>query len=83
MRPTRAVLLALAVALTIAPAAGAASVGPSMPAGEPGVNDLPVIRAQSNTTNFLDIQGRDVQRGGYGNTTLDGSTADQIGRAHV
>ena len=75
MRPTRLVLLALAVALLVAaPVAGAATAGPLAPADEPAASDLPVIRGQSNTTNFLDIQGRDVQRGGYGNATLDGST---------
>ncbi|PSP54607.1 hypothetical protein BRC74_00710, partial [Halobacteriales archaeon QH_7_68_42] len=75
MRPTRLVILALAVALLVAaPVAGAATAGPLAPADEPAASDLPVIRGQSNTTNFLDIQGRDVQRGGYGNATLDGST---------
>lgn len=36
---------------------------------------VPIIRAQANTTNYLDIRGRDVQRGSYAGASLDGATA--------
>lgn len=79
MRPIRPALLAVALAvLVVAPAvAGAATADLPVPSSErdPGGETLPVIRAQSNTTNFLDIRGRDVQRGGYSEASLDGSTA--------
>jgi len=79
MRPARPALFALALAvLVVTPAvAGAATADLRVTPGERDAvaETLPVIRAQSNTTNFLDIRGRDVQRGGYSEASLDGSTA--------
>lgn len=87
MRETRPPLLALVVAvLVLAPAvAGVTTAGPAVPGTTPtgpaaatddaalGTETVPVIRAQSNTTNYLDIRGRDVQRASYAETSLDGS----------
>jgi len=88
MRETRPPLLALVVAvLVLAPAvAGVTTAGPtvadvtptgSAPAADAsavGAETFPVIRARSNTTNYLDIRGRDVQRNSYAQASLDGST---------
>jgi hypothetical protein len=89
MREIRPPLLALVIAvLVLAPAVtGATTAGPAVgsvaPAGPTATADerapdaagtFPVIRARSNTTNYLDIRGRDVQRGGYAGVSLDGST---------
>jgi hypothetical protein len=77
MRPIRPALLAFALAvLVVTPAAAVpAAAGFGTPGDASAGETLPVIRAQQNTTNFLDIRGRDVQRGGYSEASLDGSTA--------
>ncbi|MEF8852271.1 MAG: hypothetical protein V5A44_09525 [Haloarculaceae archaeon] len=78
MRPARSALLAFALAVVVVTPAAAVPATADLPApSERGADTgtLPVIRAQSNTTNFLDIRGVDVQRGGYSEASLDGSTA--------
>jgi len=57
-------------------AAGATTSGPLAATDEPaqGAETFPVIRAQSNTTNYLDIRGRDVQQSRYTAASLDGAT---------
>jgi len=60
------------------PVADGTSVGPAATARNPTLDaagTIPIIRAQANTTNYLDIRGRDVQRGSYAEASLDGSTA--------
>jgi hypothetical protein len=58
------------------PAVAGATTGPAAVPDEPalGAEVFPVIRAQSNTTNYLDIRGRDVRQGRYAEASLDGST---------
>jgi hypothetical protein len=79
MRPARSALLALVLAvLVVTPAVAVPATAGLLVAPDErthAAETLPVIRAQSNTTNFVDIRGADVQRAGYSDSSLDGSTA--------
>lgn len=77
MRQTRPALLALVVLLLAASATVA--VAAALPADRDAPADAtPVVRDQVNATNYLDIERGEVERAGYGDSSLDVGAAVQM-----
>ena len=90
MRQTRPALLALVVvvllaapATTIAIAAPSAGENATTVATNASDRTMSVIRSQSNSSNFLDIEQEDVERGEYGEASLDVAAAVSMETARL